>query len=45
MKNYFTKTFFRFFFGFLVIIAIAFGVLAAASAVMPAPVDNLAKPE
>jgi hypothetical protein len=45
MDRYFNKSFFKFFLGFLVIIAIAFGILIYASTVMPPPVDNLAKPE
>ncbi len=47
MNNYFTKTFFKFFFGFLVIISVAFGVLIGASALSPAPVpvDNIAAPQ
>ena len=42
MNKYFTKTFFKFFFGFLVIIAIAFGVLVGASAFSASSVDNSA---
>ncbi len=45
MEKYFTKSFFKFFLGFLVIIGIAFGVLIVSSSYFPAPVDNLAKPE
>ena len=45
MQKYFTKTFFRFFFGFLVIIAVAFGILIAVSAFNPTAIDNIAKPE
>jgi hypothetical protein len=42
MNKYFTKTFFKFFFGFLVIIAIAFGILVGASAFSTSSVDNSA---
>ncbi len=45
MGKYFNKTFFRFFFGFLVIIAVAFGVLITASSIVPAPIDNIAHPQ
>jgi hypothetical protein len=45
MNKYFTKTFFRFFFGFLAIIAVAFGVLLTSTWVLPTPVDNIATPQ
>ena len=47
MKRYFTPTFARFFFGFLVIIAVAFGIIMVASSQLPrtAPVDNVALPQ
>ena len=45
MNQYFTKTFFRFFFGFLTIIALAFGVIMVASSVSPKPVDSVASPQ
>ncbi|TSC68886.1 MAG: hypothetical protein G01um101456_442 [Parcubacteria group bacterium Gr01-1014_56] len=45
MNQYFTNTFFKFFFGFLVIIAAAFGILIGASAVLPPPVDSVAAPQ
>jgi hypothetical protein len=47
MEQYFTKTFFRFFFGFLVIIAVAFGVLIVTSHLSPSPgtIDNTATPQ
>lgn len=49
MNLYFTKTFFKFFFGFLIIIGVAFGVLIGASLFVaqpaPAAVDNLASPQ
>jgi hypothetical protein len=35
MDQYFTKTFFKFFFSFLVIIGVAFGVIAVASSMEP----------
>ena len=45
MNRYFTRSFFRFFLGFVVILAIAFGVLIGASTQMPKSVDNVASPE
>ncbi|MGC9602288.1 MAG: hypothetical protein ABSE76_00885 [Minisyncoccia bacterium] len=48
MDRFFTKTFFKFFFAFLVIIGAAFGVLLyAASQESPqvSPVDNVALPQ
>jgi hypothetical protein len=47
MERYFTKTFFRFFFGFVVIIGVAFVVLAVASSwrTQATPVDNVALPQ
>ncbi|MDO8517776.1 MAG: hypothetical protein Q7S26_00585 [bacterium] len=47
MKRYFTPTFTRFVFGFLAIIAIAFGIIIAAASQAPhvAPVDNVALPQ
>lgn len=45
MDQYFTKTFFKFFFGFLVIIGVAFGILIGASTLAPEPVDNVASPQ
>lgn len=45
MERYFTKTFFRFFAGFVAIIAIAFGVMyIAGSRLSSGPVDNVAAP-
>lgn len=45
MKRFFTKTFFRFFFVFLVIIGLAFGVmLYTAAQIGPISVDNVALP-
>jgi hypothetical protein len=42
----FDKTFYHFFFGFVVIIALAFGVLIiTGSQVQPDPQDNLAQPQ
>jgi len=45
MDRYFTKTFFKFFFGFLIIIAIAFGVLIGTSKIGSGPVDTVAYPQ
>ena len=46
MNPYFTKTFIRFFVGFVVIIGVAFGVLSITSALdAPVPIDNLAAPQ
>ena len=45
MNRYFTRTFLLFLFGFLVIISIAFAVVAyVGSKVPPAPIDNSAQP-
>lgn len=45
MDRYFTKTFVKFFVGFVLIIGVAFGVLALSSTLSaPAPIDNLAVP-
>jgi hypothetical protein len=44
MNRFFTPTFFRFFFGFLFIIAIAFGVLLVTASQMPSPEEQLAQP-
>lgn len=43
MERFFTKTFLKFFLGFVAIIAVAFGVLIVTSAVAP-DVDNVAAP-
>ena len=46
MRNYFTKDFGRFLFGFLAILGAAFGIIVATSAWNNAhPVDNVALPE
>jgi hypothetical protein len=45
VKRYFTKTFYRFFFGFLVILGVAFGVMALSASVIPSPVDTVAHPQ
>lgn len=46
MNRYFTKTFVRFFVGFVAIIGVAFGVLAIASSfTVPVEVDNVAAPQ
>ena len=45
MNRYFTKTFFRFFFAFLVIIGTAFGILLATSSFEPAAPVIVAHPE
>jgi hypothetical protein len=45
--RFFTKTFIRFFLGFLAIIAVAFGIILIASdlsAPQTQPVDNIAQP-
>jgi len=42
--KFFTKTFTRFFFGFLCIIGLAFAVMLVASNAAPQPVDNVAVP-
>ena len=39
------KTFFKFFFGFIAIVAIAFGVLITASSQSPKAVDTVAHPQ
>ncbi|KKW35791.1 MAG: hypothetical protein UY84_C0001G0214 [Candidatus Adlerbacteria bacterium GW2011_GWA2_54_12] len=45
MERYFTKTFFRFFMGFVAIIALAFGVMyIAGSQLFQGPIDNVAAP-
>lgn len=45
MKNrYFTKTFFRFFVGFVAIVTLAFGVMLVSSYVGVPKVDNVAHP-
>lgn len=43
MRPFFTKTFVRFFVGFVVIIGLAFGVLVATSQISQ-PIDNVAAP-
>ena len=45
MDRFFTKTFFKFFFVFLIIIGVAFGVLVYTAAQAPSPVDNVALPQ
>ncbi len=45
MHKYFTKTFFKFLFGFLVIIVGAFSVLVVLGQHAPDPVDNIAQPQ
>jgi hypothetical protein len=45
MNRFFTKTFFKFFFAFLIIIGIAFGVLVFTAGQTPSPVDNVALPK
>jgi len=45
MNRYFTKTFYRFFLGFLAILAIAFGVMALTASVASSPVDTVAHPQ
>jgi len=44
MPRYFTKTFFKFFFAFLVIIAVAFGVMLVTASQIPAPQQQIAQP-
>jgi hypothetical protein len=44
MNRFFTKTFFKFFFAFLIIIAVAFGILLLSASQMPAPQEQLAQP-
>lgn len=43
MERFFTKTFLKFFLGFVAIIAVAFGVLVVTSQVSP-DIDNVAAP-
>ena len=43
-NRYFTKTFFRFFVGFVAIVTVAFGVMLVASSVGTPTVDNVAHP-
>jgi hypothetical protein len=45
MKRYTTRTFFKFLFGFLVIIVLAFVGLFLVSSNTPKPVDNVALPQ
>ena len=46
IRRMFTKTFYRFFFAFVVIIGVAFGVLIITGLQStPEPVDNLAVPQ
>jgi hypothetical protein len=45
MKRYFTRTFYKFLFGFLVIIVVAFSALAVLGLNNPQPVDNVAQPQ
>ncbi|MDP4020939.1 MAG: hypothetical protein Q8P58_02790 [Candidatus Adlerbacteria bacterium] len=44
MNRYFTKTFFRFFVGFVAIITIAFGIIVIASNLSAPETDNIAAP-
>jgi hypothetical protein len=44
MDRYFTKTFFRFFVGFVAIIAVAFGIVVVVSNINVPKVDNVAQP-
>ena len=44
MDRYFTKGFFRFFFGFLIIIAVAFGILLFTASQTPQPQEQIAQP-
>lgn len=44
MERYFTKTFFRFFVGFVAIITLAFGVVMVVSHISVPKVDNVAYP-
>ncbi len=44
-NRFFTKTFTKFFFAFILIIGGAFVVLIVASTVMPQTVDNVASPK
>jgi hypothetical protein len=45
MNRFFTKTFFKFFFAFLVIIGVAFGILLITANQNPNSVDNIALPQ
>ena len=48
MKSLFNKTFFKFFFAFLIILGAAFGVLLYSASKLPpavSPVDNVALPQ
>jgi len=44
MNRYFTKTFFRFFVGFVAIVTVAFGVMLVTSSIGAPQVDNVAHP-
>jgi hypothetical protein len=44
MSRYFTKSFFKFFFAFLIIIAVAFGILLATASRLSAPQEQIAQP-
>ena len=44
MNRYFTKTFFRFFVGFVAIITLAFGMVMVVSNLSVPKVDNVAHP-
>lgn len=44
MNRFFTKTFFRFFFSFLAIITVAFGVIVIASSLNVPAIDTVAFP-
>jgi hypothetical protein len=45
MDKYFTKTFFKFLFGFLAIIGVSFTLLALMAQETLPPVDNVAQPQ
>lgn len=45
MKRYLTPTFFKFLFGFLIIVALAFAALAFVGSENAQPVDNIAVPQ
>ncbi len=45
MDRFFTKTFFRFFFAFLVIIGVAFGILLFTASKVSPTIDNVAAPQ
>jgi len=45
VNRFFTKTFFKFFFVFLVIIAIAFGILVFTAGQLPEPSQQVAQPQ